>query len=64
MGPGVVEEANDTIMGGVQCLNSLLLAPKSDCVEINRREKRVKNEKTRIKKDIYSSKWTQNFFLQ
>ena len=39
-----VEEANDTIMGGVQCLNrglnALLLALKLDCVEINRREKR------------------------
>ena len=40
MGPEVVEKANDTIMGGVQCLNALLLAPKSDCVEINRREKK------------------------
>ena len=48
-----VEEANDTIMGGVQCLNALFLAPKSDCVEINRREKRVKNEKMRVKKVIY-----------
>ena len=41
MGPGAVEEAKDTIMRGVQCLNALLLAPKSDCVQINRREKRV-----------------------
>ena len=41
-------------MGDVQCLHALLLAPKSDCVEINRREKRVKNEITRVKKYIYS----------
>ena len=26
MGPGAVEEASDIIMGGVQCLNALLLA--------------------------------------
>ena len=42
MGTVGVEEANDTIMGGVHCLNALLLAPKSNCVEINRRKKRVK----------------------
>ena len=53
MGPGAVEEANNTIMGGVQCLNALLLAPKSDGVEINRREKGWKNEKTRVKKYIF-----------
>ena len=29
----------------VQCLNALLLPPKSDCVEINQREKRVKKLK-------------------
>ena len=60
MGPGAVEEANDTIMGGVQCLNALLLAPKSDCVKINQREKRVKkwkNEKNTRKKNIYFSKF-------
>ena len=45
MGPGAAEEANDTILGGVQCLNALLLAPKSDCVEINRREKGEKMKK-------------------
>ena len=37
-----VDEAKDNTMGGGQGLNVLLLAPKSDCVEINRREKRVK----------------------
>ena len=40
-----------TIMGGLYCLNALLLAPKSDCVEINRRQKRAK--KTRVKKYIF-----------
>ena len=41
----VINKANDNIMGGVQCLNALLLALKSDCVEINRREKREKIKK-------------------
>ena len=52
MGTGAVEEAN-TNMGGVQCLNALLLAPKSDCVEINRRKKMVKKLKNARKKNIY-----------
>ena len=46
-----VKEANDTIMGSVQCLNALPLAPKSDCIEMNRRGKMVKkwkNAETKI----------------
>ena len=32
---------------------ALLLAPKSDCVEMNRREKRVKKWKNAQKKNIF-----------
>ena len=53
MGPGAVEEVSDTITGGVQWLNALLLALKSDCVEIKGREKGLKNQKKCVKKYIF-----------
>ena len=37
-----VGEVNDTIMGGVQCLNSILLHPNSDSVELKKRKIRAK----------------------
>ena len=49
-----VGEANDTIMGGVQCLNSLLLHPNSDCVEFKKMEKRAKNENSRFAKNTFA----------
>ena len=48
-----LEEAKDTIMGGVQCLNALLLAPKSVCVEFKKGEKREKNENCVLRKIIF-----------
>ena len=62
MGTIGVKKTNNTIMGGVQCLNALLLAPKSDCVEMNRREKRVKQWNNACKKNIHFSKWAAHIF--
>ena len=64
MGPGAVEKANDTIMGGVQCLNALFLATNSDCVQINRRENRAKNDITCLKKINIFQSGRHIFFLQ
>ena len=42
MGTESVEEANDTIMGDVRCLNSFFYHPNSDCVELKKGQK-IKN---------------------
>ena len=53
MGTESVKKANDTIMEGVQCLNSFLLRPNSDCVEFKKGKNIAKNKKLRFAKNIF-----------
>ena len=40
-----VKKVNDTIMKSAQCLNAILLEPKSDCVQLQRWKNRVRSRK-------------------
>ena len=53
MGTVGVEESNDTITGGVQCLNLFFYHSNSDCIEFQRRVKKSKSEKLRFAKKTF-----------
>ena len=54
MGTLNVEEPNDNIVGGLQCLNSVLLATKFRLRRVKKKgKKRAKNEKLRFAKKTF-----------